>query len=63
MYNNNSLFACLCGAPAIRAGNQPSNVELKSIELKHETDAFRAYTSQKHASQNTILEIYSLWFF
>jgi hypothetical protein len=57
MYNN-SLFACLCGAPlsaTIRTLNQ--NVELKSIELKHETDAFRAYTSQKHASQNTILEI------
>ncbi len=61
MYNN-SLFACLCGAllyqsreSTISTVNQ--NVELKSIELKHETDAFRAYTSQKHASQNTILEI------
>jgi hypothetical protein len=58
------IIACLraCVVPryqsresTIRTFNQ--NVEVKSIELKHETDAFRACTQAKHASQNTILEI------
>ncbi len=54
------IIACLraCVVPPLsEPGINHQNVELKSIELKHETDAFRACTQAKHASQNTILEI------